>query len=419
MRNASRISMTHKEALHSRLRSISILMSFAIALLPIIAAHSANAQTYSVIHSFAGEPNDGSDPLGGLVQDTSGNFYGTTAHGGEFNGGTIFRLDSANVETVRYSFTGETDGFLPQGDLFLDPSGNLYGTATQGGAVDCGCGVVFKLDTSNVLTIIYSFQAGTDGADPAGGLVSINGVLYGTTQFGGHAGCSGSGGCGTIFKVTKTGKETILYRFTGGTDGFEPSGLIRDSAGNLYGVTIAGANNFGTLFKLDTANHFTVLHTFTGKADGAGPSGRLIRDVNGNIRGGTQSGGDPTCQCGVIFRVDASGNFKVLHTFLARSGGAEPLTGPLDDAGILYGSTGYGGDLNCLVQGTGCGVLFKIGNTGQYSVLHRFSGGGDGEVPTAELSLGADGGIYGTTAGGGNNTTCGAIGCGTIFKYTP
>jgi len=417
MRNASRISMTRKAGLLSRLGSISILMSFAIALIPIVAAHSVEAQTYTIIHNFSGEPNDGSDPLGGLVQDASGNFYGTTAHGGEFNGGTIFKLDTANVETVLYSFTGETDGSLPQGNLFRDPDGDLYGTASEGSAQNGG--VVFKLDINNVLTVVYSFQGNLDGAGPSGNLVSINGVLYGTTEFGGRGGCNGSGGCGTIFKVTKAGKETVLYQFTGGADGFEPSGLIRDAAGNLYGVTIAGTNNFGALFKLDTMNHFTVLHTFTGKADGAGPSGRLIRDVNGNIRGATQGGGDPTCQCGVIFKVDADGNFKVLHTFLARTGGAEPLTGPLDDAGTLYGLTGYGGDLNCLVQGTGCGVLFKIGNTGQYSVLHRFTGGGDGEVPAAELTLGSDGSIYGTTAGGGKDTTCGAIGCGTIFRYTP
>jgi uncharacterized repeat protein (TIGR03803 family) len=417
MRNASRIFMTRKPGLRSRLRAVSIVMSCAISLMLIMTAHSAEAQTYTVIHSFSGVPDDGSDPLGALVQDSSGNFYGTTAHGGEFNDGTIFKLDSAGTESVLYAFTGEADGGTPDGGLFRDPSGNLYGTTSQGGTQNAG--VVFKLDINNALTVVYSFQGNSDGAGPSNTLVSINGVLYGTTQFGGRGGCNSSGGCGTIFKVTKAGKETVLYQFTGGADGFQPLGVIRDSAGNLYGVTIAGTSNFGTLFKLDSTNHFTVLHTFTGKTDGAGPSGRLIRDVNGNIRGAAQGGGDPTCQCGVIFEVDAAGNFKVLHTFLARTGGAEPLTGPLDDAGTLYGLTGYGGDLNCMVQGTGCGVLFTIGNTGKYSVLHRFTSGGDGEVPAAELTLGADGSIYGTTAGGGKDTTCGSIGCGTIFKYIP
>jgi|HubBroStandDraft_6_1064221.scaffolds.fasta_scaffold01690_10 uncharacterized repeat protein (TIGR03803 family) len=396
-------------------------ISFAtvLALMTILAAHPAEAQTYAVMHSFAGGLTDGSDPLGGLVVDSSGNMYGTTGHGGEFNGGTIFKLDSAGNETVLYSFTGESDGNLPQGNLFRDPDGNLYGTASEGGAATCACGTIFRLDTSNLLTPLYTFQAGKDGSQPSGGLVSINGVLYGTTQFGGNAGCNGSLGCGTIFKVTKGGKETVLYRFTGQADGFEPSALIRDSAGNVYGVTIAGTGNYGTLFKLDTANHFTVLYAFTGRTDGAGPSGRLIQDVNGNIHGVTQGGGDPTCQCGVIFRLDTAGNFKVLHTFISRTNGAEPLTAPLDDAGVLYGTTGYGGDLNCLVKGTGCGVLYMIGKTGTYTVLHRFTGGGDGEVPVSQLTVGADGSIYGTTAGGGADTTCGSIGCGTIFKYTP
>jgi len=398
-------------------RSISLVI--VLALLTVVAAHSAEAQTYTVIHSFAGETSDGSDPLGGLVEDSGGNFYGSTAHGGAYNGGTIFKLDNTGNESVLYSFAGKSDGNLPQGTLFRDPSGNLYGTASEGGTGSCACGTIFELDTSNKLTALHTFQGGSDGSQPSGGLVSINGVLYGTTQFGGNAGCSGSGGCGTIFKVTKGGKETVLYSFTGAADGFEPSGLIRDADGNVYGVTIAGAGNFGTVFKLDSANHFSVLYTFTGGADGGGPSGRLIRDVNGNIRGVTQSGGNSTCQCGVIFRLDAAGNFKVLHTFISRDNGAEPLTGPLDDAGTLYGTTGYGGDLNCLVQGTGCGVLYVIGETGTYSVLHRFTAGGDGELPASQLTLGADGSIYGTTAGGGSNTTCGAIGCGTIFKYTP
>jgi uncharacterized repeat protein (TIGR03803 family) len=396
-------------------------ISFAtlLALLTIVPAHLVQAQSYGVMHNFTGGPVDGSDPLGGFVQDSDGNLYGTTGHGGEFNGGTIFKVDSSGIETVLYAFEGESDGNLPQGNLFRDPDGNLYGTASEGGAASCACGTIFELDTSNVLHPLYTFQAGSDGSQPSGGLVSINGVLYGTTQQGGNAGCSSSGGCGTIFKVTKGGKETVLYRFTGEADGFEPSGLIRDSAGNLYGVTIAGASNFGTLFKLDTANHFTVLHTFTGGSDGGGPSGRLIRDVNGNIHGVTQGGGNANCQCGVVFRLDAAGNYSVVHTFISRTGGAEPLTAPLDVAGVLYGTTGYGGNLNCLVQGTGCGVLYMIGKTGTYTVLHRFSGGGDGEVPISQLILGADGSIYGTTAGGGSDTTCGSIGCGTIFKYTP
>jgi uncharacterized repeat protein (TIGR03803 family) len=125
-------------------------------------------------------------------------------------------------------------------------------------------------------------------------------------------------GCGTIFKVTTGGHETVLYRFSGGSDGAHPQGVIRDSAGNLYGVdefniTAPGA---GTVWKLDAAGVFSVLYTFTGGADGGIPMGRLIRDdTNGTLRGVTASGGDPACNCGVVFSVDATGNEKVIHKF--------------------------------------------------------------------------------------------------------
>lgn len=416
MRKTLRIHKTLGQ--FAKLKAASALMTLAIGLVSIVALQPAHAQAYKVVHSFTGAPFDGSDPLSALVQGADGNLYGTTAQGGTSNSGTIFKLDKSGNETVLHSFAGGAGGSAPKGGLFRDPSGNLFGTASQGGTSACACGTVFELDANNVFTTLYSFRAGSDGAGPSDTLVSSGGVLYGTTQFGGK-GCSSVGGCGTIFKVTKTGQETILYRFAGLMDGFQPLGLIRDAAGNFYGATIAGTNNFGTIFKLDTTRHFIVLHTFTGAADGAGPSGRLIRDVSGNIRGGTQAGGDPTCYCGVIFRIDAAGNFKVLHTFFARTGGAEPVTGPLDVSGVLYGSTAYGGNLNCMAPTTGCGVLYQIGNTGQYSVLHRFAGGNDGELPFAALALGADSSIYGTTSSGGTGTACGSTGCGTIFKYTP
>jgi uncharacterized repeat protein (TIGR03803 family) len=402
--------------LKSNLRFASLTW-FALALL-LLPARPAQAQTYAVVHSFAGAPVDGSDPLGGLALGSDGNFYGTTAHGGFHNQGTIFKLTQAGVETVLYSFTGITDGGVPQGGLFRDPQGNLFGTASQGGNASCACGVVFELTTANTLSVIYNFQAGTDGSTPTDRLISINGELYGTTQFGG-TGCSSTGGCGTIFKVTENGHETVIYRFTGDSDGFGPQGLIRDPDANLFGVTIAGNDNFGTAFELSASGQFSILHTFTGGSDGASPSGRLLRDTNGNLRGATQGGGDPTCFCGVIFFINPAGDFRVLKTFFSRPNGAEPITGPLDVSAILYGVTGFGGDMNCQGQAGGCGVLFQIGKTGTYSVLHRFTGDGDGQVPTSQLILGSGGNIYGETAGGGTGTNCGSIGCGTIFRYKP
>lgn len=384
-----------------------------IAAMTLTVAQPAQAQTYSVIYNFAAAPGDGTAPNAELIQDEAGNWYGTTIDGGANGAGVVFKLDSSGVETILYSFTGGADSGFPETGLFRDPTGNLYGT-TGGGSFGVG-GTVFKLDTNNVLTTLYTFKGGADGAQPWFRPVSVNGELYGTTFSGGDSNCN----CGVIFKVTKGGRETVLHHFTGGADGGIPQALIRDSAGNLYGVAGIGGIGGGTVFKLDTAGVFTVLYSFTGGADGGLPVGRLVRDTNGIIHGVTETGGDPTCQCGVVFRLDANGEETVLHQFFGFGGGYGPFdAGLLDVGGVLYG-TSNGGDPDCR-----CGLVFQIGKTGQYTVLHRFTGpAGDGRTPAVgELALGADGSIYGATLNGGDGTSCSdgaTIGCGTIFKYTP
>jgi uncharacterized repeat protein (TIGR03803 family) len=390
-----------------------------IAAITLAAAPLAHAQ-YTVIHNFgtpAGTAGDGSAPNGDMIQDSDGSLYGTTERGGD---GVIFKLDPGGVLTVLYAFScdGPPIGCFPEAGLFRDPEGNLYGTTTRGQHQG-----VFKLDTHNVATQLHEFTGGMDGSTPNSKLVSVDGELYGTTQAGGGTGCSQNLGCGTIFKVTKGGLETVVYRFTGGADGANPQGLIRDEAGNLYGVaefnvTAPGA---GTVFKLDTAGVFTVLYTFPGGAAGAGPVGRLARDTNGNIHGATRGGG--TC-CGVVFRLDSSGNETVLHDFFDLGGGQYPSTGVIDAGGVLYGTTEFGGDHGCHLgfSERGCGVLYQIGKTGEYTVLHRFIGyPKDGSWPLyGGLTLGADGSIYGATRKGGTGSDCDqTLNCGTIFKYTP
>jgi uncharacterized repeat protein (TIGR03803 family) len=384
----------------------------------------AQAQTYTVIHRFAGfgaSPPDGASPNGDLIRDVAGNLYGTTSAGGSGGGnvnqGTIFKVGPTGMVTVLYSFTAGTDGRFPYAGLLRGADGSLYGTTNTGG--DGGGGTVFRLDTTNTLTTLHSFVTeGSDGDGPPSRLVSINGDLYGVAEFGGVSSCL----CGVIFKMTKSGTETVLHSFTGGADGAYPQSLIRDSAGNLYGVTAAAGSNLGagTVFKLDTAGVFTMLYTFTGGADGGVPRGRLIRDnTKGTLRGATAAGGDSSCNCGVVFELDSSGHETVIHKFLGHHGGATPSVGLLDVAGTLYGTTIEGGDLNC-GGGFGCGVLYQIGKTGQYTVLHRFAGApaGDGrENNRGGLTLGTDGSIYGVTTYGGGTTTC--KDCGIIFKYTP
>lgn len=263
---------------------------FLLAITVFAGLQLAHAQTYDLVYTFMNSAN-GSGPNGELVQDSDGNFYGTTRSGGasSSSSGTIFKLDTSGVETVLYSFTNGTDGSVPSSGLFRDPDGNLYGTAQFGGAAKCTCGTIFKLDPDNVLTTLHSFRQGSDGAFPRSTrLVSVNGVLYGTTSGG------GTSSAGVIFSVTKAGKEKVVYTFTGRADGDIPNDLVRDTAGNLYGTTFSSSPGRGTIFKLDTSSHFSTLYTFTGGTDGADPMGRLIIDATASSTARRQKAGIPT-----------------------------------------------------------------------------------------------------------------------------
>ncbi|MGH6839302.1 MAG: choice-of-anchor tandem repeat GloVer-containing protein [Methylocella sp.] len=211
--------------------------------------------TETVLHSFTGG-SDGLFPTSTLIADSGGNLFGTAVGGGASGNGVVFKLSPSGTETVLYSFKGGSDGGAPEGGMIADSSGNLYGTTGVGGASVCidglGCGVVFKLTPGGTETVLHSFAGGSDGSDPVGGLIAdSSGNLFGTTGGGGGSGCGGSG-CGTVFKLTPGGTETVLYSFTGGSDGGLPrAGLIADSGGNLYGTTLnGGASDAGTVFKL-------------------------------------------------------------------------------------------------------------------------------------------------------------------------
>jgi uncharacterized repeat protein (TIGR03803 family) len=287
-------------------------------------------RSFGYLHSYK-DGEGGAVPNSGLVMDTQGNVYGTTVFGGDYpcstgyGCGTVYRVTPHKVYTVLYNFMGGTDGESPNGHLVLDSDGNLYGTTDLGGGAGTGCGgmlnrycgTVFKLAPDGTETILHSFAGGVDGENPNGGLVlDAQGNLYGTTS-GGGAGCSGGNGCGTVFKVTAGGKETVLYSFMGGTDGSIPlAGLVMDAQGNLYGTTGAGGSGCslsgwcGTVFKVTPTGDETILYRFTGGADGALPEGALILDAKGSLYGTTYAGGIDKCTedgtppgCGVVFKV--------------------------------------------------------------------------------------------------------------------
>ena len=383
---------------------------------------TVSAQTFKVLYTFSFK--DGSSPNGDLIRDTAGNLYGTTQLGGGSGRGIVYKLDAKGVQTILYSFTGVKDGGIPIGRLLRDSAGNLYGITSLGGDPTCSCGTVFKLHPNGTLTVLHNFKGGKDGAQNQGqpelGLVMIGGDLYGAASFGGVIGCDGNLGCGLIFKVTQSGKETVLYRFTGRTDGAFPQDLISDKAGNLYGATGGSylQGNGGTIFRMDTTGKMKVLYTFPEGALGTSPRWRLDRQSNDVFHGVTQFGGDTTtCDlgtlgCGVAFSVDATGKESVLHTFGKNpSAGEEPAGGLLDVGGNYYGVTFYGGIKNSTCS-LGCGVVYGIAKGGKYSVLHRFTGGVDGWNPTGGLTDDGAGNLYGTAILGGS-------GNGVVFKITP
>jgi uncharacterized repeat protein (TIGR03803 family) len=328
------------------------------------------------------------------------------------------RPAQAQTETVLYNFTGGSDGSRPQSSLIADGAGNLYGTTALGGTCpgwnQYGCGVVFEISPNGSggwkQTVLHTFAAPPDGAKPLFSPVIFDksGNLYGTTQWG------GASNVGTVFELSPAGASwtaTILYSFTGGADGGHPAaGLVMDPAGNLYGTgQTGGANGQGTVFKLSPSGAETLLYTFGSQSgDGSYPFAGLVLDETGNLYGTTLSGG--ANGGGTVFKLAPTGTETVLYSFGSRSGdGSNPDGGFLifDNNGNLYGTTLSGG-------ANGGGTVFKLAPTGTETVLYSFgSRSGDASNPWSGLVFDEKGNLYGTTHAGG------AHGAGAVFEVNP
>jgi len=420
----------------------------------------------TVLYTFKNE-GDGAGPQG-VVRDGSGNLYGTTIGGGTGRGpgclpatcGVVYKLDPAGNETVLYRFTGGADGGLSYAGVILDAEGNLYGNTEYGGAP--GCGVVFKVDRFGHETVLYSFTGGADGGNPQFALVrDESGNLYGTTQFGGTAnwgtvfkidtagtkttlfsfgGAAGaepsgtltldSGGdlygvcslSNTVFKLDPAGQETVLYTFQNGVSGDYPNGdLLRDASGNLYGTTLyGGPASIGVIYGLDPSGHLTVIHGFKESVEGTNPAGAVVRDSAGTMYGVTTNGG-PT-GLGIVYSLDTAGREAVLYSFTGVADGARPKYGlARDPAGNLYGTASAGRPSpNCTGNyANECGVVFKVDPAGHETVLHAFTGGADGGIPSSGVVLDKAGNLYGTTSTGGLISSTCSSGCGVVYKLDP
>ena len=398
------------------------------------------APAYSVLYSF---------PSGfesaGLIQGVDGNFYGT-------NEMIAYKIDGSGNFTQLAQLSSSPDA--PISPVIQASDGDFYGTVSVVGSDTTG--EIFKMDTSGNFTIPYSFTypgfGSTGGAWPWAALIQgRDGYFYGTTYGGGNTSCTpydygvpaygpyglGVGwvsgtGCGTVFRMDASGNVTVLYSFSGQTDGNFPQGpLIQGKDGSFYGTTSAGgAYGDGTVFKMDASGNLNVLHSFSG-ADGSGPVASLLQGTDSNLYGTTACLNGCTSDNGgggEVFKVNTSGNnFTVLHTF-SGSDGWSPVAPLIQGSdGSFYGTTWAGGDLTCgtyyfnvgsnypYSSAGGCGTVFKMDSAGNVTVLHAFEEpqSGDGNAPYAGLLFGTDGNLYGTTYYGGTS-----IYFGTVFRLT-
>jgi uncharacterized repeat protein (TIGR03803 family) len=251
---------------------------------------------------------------------------------------------------------------------------------------------------------------------------------YGVTSAGGGSGCGGNG-CGTVFDVSESGEESVVHAFKGGKDGADPvAQLIADSKGNLYGATAAGGGSgcggagCGTVFEITASGKEKLLYAFKGGKDGATPEGRLALESDGDLLGTTYAGG--AHGVGTVFTLDLKGNENVIHSFAGGKDGGSPSAGLLLSAGkgtLAYGTTATGGGSGC--GGAGCGAIYRISPSGKEKVLYAFTGASDGASPVSDLlgsgrggKAGKHGELFGTTYEGGSG--CNSSGCGTVFTLT-
>ncbi|HLY00990.1 MAG TPA: choice-of-anchor tandem repeat GloVer-containing protein [Candidatus Cybelea sp.] len=382
----------------------------------------ASSSTYKVLYRFDGRdgyPNTRLLRLGD-------NLYGTTS-------GAVYRISTHGVEKTLYRFDASSEPFMPAGGL-IEVNGTLYGTTSYGGtsstrdANGTGKGGIYTLSKQGKANVFYAFKGAPDGATPNGGLIDVGGTLYGTTAYGGSK-CrrirpGGFAGCGTVYSISPSGVERVLYSFGGGADGANPIGALIDVDGTLYGTTFVGGgsncpmgrgNGCGTVYSVSPSGKEKVLYRFPSCCgnDGAAPNGGLI-NVNGTLYGTTLWGGTGDPGMGTVYSLTAGGRESVLYTFRGGSDGIYP-SDLIEVNGRLYGTTERGGDSNC-------GTLFSIAmSPGAKQMLHTFACGSDGARPGFLTEV--RGKLYGTTNGPENNEPHNGDESlnaqGTIFALTP
>lgn len=394
------------------------------------AATAGQAQTFTTLESF-NQTNGAGPAYLSLIQGLNGSLYGTTLGGGSSGDGTVFRINQADAFVpVASNLNG---GIQPLSGLVPAPSGNFYGTTYFGGPFSSG--EVYKMTPSGVISSLYGFCSSPqtncpDGENPVGGLVlASNGLLYGTTAFG------GAGASGTVFSLTQTGTLTTLHSFctlANCADGSQPEGtLIQATNGRIYGTTNSGGTQgSGTVFEITPGGALGTVHTFcslTNCDDGVYPIGGLIQASDGNLYGTTQFGGAMQGGLGgggTVFKINPStGVLTTVYVFCSQpycTDGSNPFGALVEGTdGNFYGTTAGGGAANAggtysLTDGT----IFQLTPQGVLTTLYSFctvAGCPDGFSPEGALTQSTNGNFYGTTCGG----ICGGpLGNGTVFKLS-
>jgi len=327
---------------------------------------------FTTLYSFSGAAADGSHPYAALIQGSDGAFYGATESGGTGSScaggcGAVFKITSAGMETLLYSFGGTLsspgdDGTSPIAVQVQGSDGNFYGTTPIGGTGITSFnapngGTVFKITPAGVETVLYNFGSKpNDGTHPGSAMVlGSDGNFYGTTSSGGTStSCGSIGGynlgCGTVFKITPAGVETVLYSFDGGSDGDSPTALVQGSDGSFYGTS--GGESHGMVFKVTKAGVKTSLYSFGNETiDGGEPVAGLVQARDGNFYGTTAIGG--MYNHGTAFEITPAGIFTLLYAFGSQANDGQPNFGDGGNSvepaliqgndGYFYGTTQAGG----------------------------------------------------------------------------
>ena len=376
--------------------SLAVVSLVLLSLVYLLPATTAQAASESTLYDFNRKGNSGGNPS--AVLRMGGDLYGTTDFSGNAGWGTVYRVTQSGHYKLIHDFASTAMvSVFPE--TLIDVAGILYGATYFGPDTGCGgygCGVIYSLTPSGVYNVLYSFQGLSDGYQPTS-LIYLNGLFYGVAAEGGSSSCR----CGTVFSLTPQGVLTTVYEFQGGQDGAFPDSLT-EVGGVLYGTTGAGGgkcgggHGCGTIFSITLQGVENVVHRFENRKFGTYPNGPLL-NLGGVLYGTTLEGG--TAYGGTVFRLTLDGHYKVLHSFsYSVSDGNEPSGGLTRIGSTLYGTTGGGGSMSF-------GTVFSITTHGAESIVHSFEGS-DGSYPSATL-VSSHGVVYGTTTNGGTGQNSG------------